>query len=131
MKDAKINLETSAATYPLVFNLNVIDLIQEKYHDLDKWMDVMQGTVRDKNGNIIKEKTVPSLKDIKWFLKEVINEGIDIENEQKNEKRSFINERQAGRIITEISIEEVLKKTQELTVKSTMTDKQLEEQKNV
>lgn len=76
-------------TYPQAFTLNVIELIQEKYNTLDNFFKVMQ----PKNGE-------PKIKDIIWILQEVINEGIDIENENKNENRAFLNHKQVARLIT-------------------------------
>lgn len=130
MKDVMKKIETTTETYPFVLNLNVIDLIQEKYENLDAWADKIEGTVRDKNGKEI-DKVLPSIKDLKWFFKEAINEGIDIENEENENKRSFITEKQAGRIITEMGIEWASKNIQEITEESILTNKQKEEQKNV
>lgn len=130
MKDVMKKIETTTETYPFVLNLNVIDLIQEKYGNLDAWADKIEGTVRDKNGKEI-DKVLPSIKDLKWFFKEAINEGIDIENEENENKRSFITEKQAGRIITEMGIEWASKNIQEITEEFILTNKQKEEQKNV
>lgn len=130
MKDVMKKIKTTTETYPFVLNLNVIDLIQEKYGNLDAWADKIEGIVRDKNGKKI-SKVLPSIKDLKWFFKEAINEGIDIENEENESKRSFITEKQAGRIVTEMGIEWASKNIQEITEESILTNKQKEEQKNV
>lgn len=130
MKDVMKKIETTTETYPFVLNLNVIDLIQEKYGNLDAWADKIEGIVRDKDGKKI-DKVLPSIKDLKWFFKEAINEGIDIENEENENRRSFITEKQAGRIITEMGIEWASKNIQEITEESILTNKQKEEQKNV
>lgn len=123
-------IETKTANYPLAFNVNVIEIIQEKYGDLNKWSDAIEGIIRDKKGNEIGRET-PRMKDIKFFIKEAINEGIDIENEEKNEQRNFITEKQVGRILTEIGQGSILDKIKELTVSSVKTDRQIEEEKNV
>lgn len=130
MKDVIKKIKTSTAEYPLVLNLNIIDLVQDKYKSLEKWADLIEGKIRNNKGEIIK-KVTPSIKDIKWFFKEAINEGIDIENESSENKRSFITEKQAGRIITEIGIEEASEKIAGITRESVLTDRQIEEQKNV
>ena len=39
-----------------------------------------------------------------FFFTEAINEGIEIENEEKGEKRELVTSKQVGRIITEIGI---------------------------
>lgn len=123
-------IETTTAKYPLVFNINVIEIIQEKYGDLNKWSDAIEGIVRDENGLEVRRET-PLMKDIKFFIKEAINEGIDIENEIKKEQRDFITDKQTGRILTEIGQNSILDKIKDLTISSVKTDKQLEEEKNV
>lgn len=130
MENGIIYIETKTAKYPLVFNINVIEIIQEKYGNLDRWSDLIEGNVRNENGEIIKRE-IPQMKDIKFFIKEAINEGIDIENEENNQHREFVTEKQVGRMLTEIGQEKVLSKIKELTVSSVKTDKQIEEEKNV
>lgn len=80
----------NGVTYPQAFTLNVIELIQEKYNTLDNFFKVMQ----PKSGE-------PKIKDLIWILQEIINEGIDIENENKNENRVFLTHKQVGRLITD------------------------------
>jgi hypothetical protein len=92
--------------YPLAFTLNVLESIQEKYGSIEKWGNAMQPEAYkdDKIGNLIKPE--PCLKDVIWTLQEAINEGIDIENEDRTEKRAFLTHKQVGRIATEIGIGE-------------------------
>ena len=72
----KVNyLETKTEKYPLVFSLNVMEAIQDKYESIEKWSSLIQ-----KNGE-------PDIKALKFFMTEAINEGIEIENEKNNEKR--------------------------------------------
>lgn len=123
-------IETKTAKYPLAFNINVIEVIQDKYGNLDKWTDAIEGIIRNENGEII-AKVTPQMKDIKFFIKEAINEGIDIENEQNNKKREFVTEKQVGRILTEMGQGSILETIKDLTVSSVKTDKQIEEEKNV
>lgn len=117
MKDIKSRIVTSKATYPLVFNLNVMEEIQEKFGSLDKWGDLTDG----KDGE-------PSLKAIKYGVMLMINEGIDIENEELETKMPFVNEKQVGRIITEIGLAKISELMQDTTTKSVNTG---EEAKNM
>ena len=75
-------------TYPQAFTLNVIELIQEKYNTLDNFFKVMQPKTSE-----------PKIKDLIWILEQIINEGIDIENEIKNENRVFLTHKQVARLI--------------------------------
>lgn len=123
-------LETKTAKYPMVFNINIIEILQEKYGSIEKWADLIEGVVRNEKGIII-ERVTPKMRDIKFFIKEAINEGIDIENEQNNETREFVTEKKVGRILTEIDQKNIRQTIKDLTTSSIKTDKQIEEEKNV
>ena len=89
----KINyLETETERYPLVFTLNVMESIQEKYGTIEAW------------SSLIQREGEPNIKALKFFMTEAINEGIDIENEKNGEKRKTISSKQVGRILTEVGI---------------------------
>lgn len=89
----KINyLETETEKFPLVFTLNVMEAIQEKYGTLEDW------------SNLIQRDSEPDIKALKFFVTESINEGIEIENERTGEKREPITLKKAGRILTEIGL---------------------------
>ena len=60
--------------YPLIFTLNVMEDIQDKYGSLEEWMA------------LIKAKE-PSIKALKFGLGSMLNEGLEIENETAEEKR--------------------------------------------
>ncbi len=89
----KINyLETEKEKYPLVFSLNVMESIQDKYGSIEKWSELIQHSGE------------PDIKALKFFMTEAINEGIEIENEKNNEKRKSITAKQVGRILTEVGL---------------------------
>lgn len=118
MKEKLIYIETSRSTYPMSYNINVMEEIQEQYGSMEKWGKVVEN----------KEEKEPKIKDLKNGLMAMINEGIDIENEDREEKLPFVNSKQVGRIISEVGFAEITSKIQELTINSTKTD---EESKNV
>ena len=104
-------IETENATYPIVFNINVMEEIQEAYGSLSTWGEI----VENKGG---KE---PRIKDLKIGLKFMINEGIDIENEEKGEKRPWLSSKQVGRVIGEVGFNKITEVIQTLTISSTNT----------
>ena len=116
MKEKITYIETSKGVYPMSFNLNVMEEIQEQYGSMQKWGEIVQG------------EGEPKIKDLKNGLLAMINEGIDIVNEFGEEKRPFVNSKQVGRIISEVGFTEITTKIKELTINSTKTD---EEEKNV
>lgn len=103
--------------YPLAFTMNVIEKIQEKYGSYEKWGDMTDG----------KEKEV-NIGALKFGITEMINEGIDIENENLETKRVFLTPKQVGRIITELGMKKLTDKVQETVIESTKNE---EEEKNV
>ena len=107
----KINyLETKTERYPLVFSLNVMEAIQDKYGSIDKWSSLIQ-----KNGE-------PDIKALKFFMTEAINEGIEIENEKNNEKRKSVTSKQVGRILTEVGLSDTANKIMTTISESIQTD---------
>lgn len=89
----KINyLETETEKFPLVFTLNVMEAIQEKYETIEAW------------SNLIQRDGEPDIKALKFFITEAINEGLEIEAEKTGEKRKAITSKKAGRILTEIGL---------------------------
>ena len=70
MKNARVYIETEKKKIPLVFNLNVMEEIQEKYGTLGKWGEITTG-----DGE-------PKVKDLKAGIMAMMNEAIDIENEK-------------------------------------------------
>ena len=110
MKDTITYIKTGKRTYPFVFNLNVMEEIQEQYGSLDAWGEKTQG------------EGEPNVKDLKAGVMAMINEGIDIENENNGTNEPFVNAKQVGRIISEVGMGEILIAIQNLTVASTKTD---------
>lgn len=109
----KINyLETSEEKFPMVFTLNVMESIQEKYGSIEAWSDLIQ-----RGGE-------PDIKALKFFITEAINEGIDIENEKLDEKRKSITLKKAGRILTEIGLLGTTNKIMTTISESVQTGKQ-------
>ena len=109
MKNARVYIETEKKKIPLVFNLNVMEEIQEKYGTLEKWGEVTAGG------------SEPKVKDLKSGIMTMINEAIDIENEENGTDEKPLSEKQVGRILSEVGLQEVIAKIQEITVASTPT----------
>lgn len=100
-------LVTKDKKYPFIYSLNVMSAIQSKYGSLDDWANLIE----PKEG-----KKEPNIEALLFFFKEAINEGIDIENEKLKEPVAFVNEKQVGRIISEVGIEEAGKQLKDAVV---------------
>ncbi len=117
MIDTIKHIKCQEMEYPLVFNLNVIEKLQDKYGSYEKWGEMTDG----------KEKEI-NIGALKFGILEMINEGIDIENENKETKREFLTLKQIGRLITELGMKKLTDKVQETVIESTKSN---EEEKNV
>ena len=111
MKNTVVYIETEKKNYPIVFNLNVMEEIQEQYGSLDKWGEITQG-----NGE-------PKVKDLKAGILAMINEGIEIENEDNGTNNPLLTAKQIGRIMTEVGIATIVEKIKEITVASTQSER--------
>ena len=107
MKNKVVYIETEKRKIPLVFNLNVMEEIQEQYGSLEKWGEITQG-----DGE-------PKVKDLKAGIMAMMNEAIDIENEENGSNETPLTEKQVGRIMTEVGIQGIVEKIREITVAST------------
>ena len=110
MKNTVVYIETDKRKYPLVFNLNVMEEIQEQYGSLDEWGKITSG-----NGE-------PQVKDLKNGIMAMINEAIDIENEENGTNEPMLTAKQVGRIMTEVGIVTIVQKIREITVASTKSE---------
>lgn len=107
--------------YPIAFTLNVMEVIQDEYGSFDAWAEILQPTktiIDEITGEEVPAE--PKVKDIIWTFKEFINEGIDIENDKKNEDRKPLTHKQVGRLVT--NIREVAGMIKELTTNSVKTE---------
>ena len=107
MKIQVVHIETEKKKIPLVFNLNVMEEIQEKYGSLKEW------------GELTRLDGEPNIKDIKAGFMAMVNEAIDIENEENGTDEKPLTEKQIGRLLTEVGLVDAVKKIQEITVAST------------
>lgn len=111
MIDKLEHITVNEKEYPIAFTLNVMENIQDKYGSIDKWSNAIQP----------EEGQEPNIKDIIWTFQEFVNEGIDIENDEKEEKRPFLTHKQVGRIISNIGLEEIGNLIRKLTIQSNNT----------
>lgn len=108
MKTIDGKIQYKDKEYSIVFNLNVMERIQEEYGTIEKWGDLTDGS-----------KGEPNAKAVIFGFTEMINEGIDIQNEEKGTEDKFLSLKQVGRMITEIGLLNATKQLNDTVVKST------------
>ena len=70
MKDINGKIQYKGKDYKMVFNLNVMEAIQEEYGSIDKWGELTGGEE-------------PNIKAVIFGFSAMLNEGIEIDNEEK------------------------------------------------
>ena len=110
MKDYVSRIQYKDKDYPMVFNLNVMETIQEEYGSLEKWGNMTDGSEGE-----------PNAKAVIFGFTEMINEGIDIENEQNGTDIKPLTQKQVGRIITEYGLIKATQQMNKAVVESTQS----------
>lgn len=113
MKDKKIVFEVNGKEYTLIFNLNVMQEIQNEYETVDNWGNLTDGKTNGKETDI---------KALIFGIKAMLNEAIDIENEKLEQKKSFLTDKQVGRLITDMGLSTATEKMQETVISGTSSD---------
>jgi hypothetical protein len=93
MKDVNGKIQYKDKEYSIVFNLNVMEAIQEKYGTIEKWGELTDGSSGE-----------PNAKAVIFGFTQMINEGIDIANEENGTNDKPLTLKQVGRLITEYGI---------------------------
>lgn len=95
----------------LVFNLNVMQKIQEEFKTIDTWTKLTDG----ESGEV-------DIKALLFGLTEMINEAIDIDNDENGTNEPFLTTKKVGRIITEVGLKEASKILNQTVIDSTKDD---------
>lgn len=111
IKEVSSKLTYKDKEYKLVFNLNVMEKIQDEYKTLESWGELTDG----KSGEV-------NVKALVFGITEMINEAIDIDNDENGKNEPFVSHKQVGRILTEIGIKKAAENMNELVVESTKDD---------
>ena len=95
----------------LVFNLNVMQAIQQEYKTIDNWGKLTDGSAGEVD-----------IKALIFGLTEMINEGIDIDNDENGTNEPFYSTKKVGRIITDVGLANATKALNETVINATKDD---------
>lgn len=112
MKDISKTIKCKDKEYKLVFNLNVMELLQSQYGTIGAWGELCEPGGADKKD---KEPDIAALKYGFWAM---MNEAIDIDNETNNTNIPPLTIRQVGRIITDFGSENAFKALNDTVIES-------------
>lgn len=111
MKDIKSEIEFKGKKYSVVFNLNVMEAIQDEYGTLEEWGKLTSGADGE-----------PNAKAVKFGFTQMLNEGIDIENEENGTEFPHLTKTFVGRMLTKMGLQEMTQKLQNTIVESTQSN---------
>lgn len=113
MKDVSGEIEYRGRKYKLVFNLNVMEDLQEKYGSIEAWGKLTEPSENTKE---------PDIKALKYGFAAMLNEGIDIDNDINGTNQEPLNLRQVGRMISEVGMDAAAKALNKTVVESTKNE---------
>lgn len=122
MREVSKTITSNGKDYKIVFNLNVMEAIQAEYGTLEKWGELTDG--KTEGGEV-------DVKALIFGLKEMINEGIEINNDATGAKDPLLTHKQVGRILTDVGISKATEDVNNLVIDSTKTEEDIENEKNV
>ena len=117
MKEISSKVEYKGRQYRIVFNLNVMEAIQDEYGTLDNWGALTDGKAHEGETDI---------KALIFGLREMLNEAIEIDNEDNGKNEPFLTHKQVGRIVTEIGFAKAAEKMNETVIESVKSDEKNE-----
>ena len=111
MKSAIQEIDYKGKSYKLVFDLNVMEAIQDEYGSIEAWGKLTEP-----------DSGEPNIKALVFGVTEMINEGIDIDNDESGTDDKPLTHRKVARILTEVGLESVTDKVQKSVIDSTEDD---------
>lgn len=112
MNDINGKISYKGREYKLVFNLNVMEVIQEEYGTIEKWGELTDGTLTGE-GNA---------KAVKFGFAAMLNEGIAIDNEDNGTDIKPFTLAQVGRMLTEIGLDTATGVLNQTVIESTKSE---------
>lgn len=113
MKEISSKVEYKGKKYRIVFNLNVMEAIQDEYGTLDNWGALTDGKAHEGETDI---------KALIFGLREMLNEAIEIDNEDNGTNDPLLTRKQVGRMLTDIGVGKLTEDMNKLVVDSTKND---------
>lgn len=111
MKEMNTEIKYKDRTYHLVFNLNVMEQIQDKFETIAQWGELTDGSKGEVN-----------IKALVYGFTAMLNEGIEIDNDENGTKEPLLTSKQVGRMLSDLGLEEVSKKMTTTVIESTKSD---------
>lgn len=111
MKSKLQEIEYQGKKYNLVFDLNVMEAIQDEFGSIDAWGKLVEP-----------EEGEPSIRAVVFAAAQMINEGIEISNDEDGADEKPLTHRKVARILTEVGLDLVMDKVKKSAIDSTADD---------
>ena len=111
MKDYTGKITLDGKEYPFIFNLNVMEQIQEEYGTFEKWGKLTDG----KNGEV-------NAKALIFGMTAMYNEAVDIANEEQGANLPFFTKKQIGRLVSRAGLQASAEALNNAVVEATKGD---------
>lgn len=111
MREVSSKINYKDKEYKIIFNLNVMEAIQDEYKTLENWGSLTDG----KSGEV-------NVKALVFGITAMINEGIEIDNEDNGTNEPLLTHKKVARIISEIGLNKAAQDMNELVVESAGND---------
>lgn len=111
MKDYKFDFKVDQQQYTMIFNLNVMQEIQEEFGSIKKWGELTDGTAGEVN-----------VKALIFGLMAMINESIEIDNDEKEQNVPLLTRKQVGRLISKVGIDKATHQVNQAFIEGTKSD---------
>ena len=111
MKDYNGAIQYKDRNYKLVFNLNVMEKIQEEYGSLEAWSMLSDGSTGE-----------PNAKAVIFGITEMLNEGIEISNDENGTEIKPFTHKQVGRLITDVGLAQATTVLNQTVIESTKSE---------
>lgn len=111
MKDISKAIQYNGKEYRIVFNLNVMEEIQEQFGSVEKWGALCEPS-----------KGEPNVKALKFGFAAMLNEGIDISNDGKTVADPPLTLKQVGRMVSGLGLNNAAAALKTTVVKSTKSN---------
>ena len=111
MKDVSGKIEYKGVIYKLVFNLNVMETIQDEYGTIEHWGEITDGSSGE-----------PNAKAVKFGFQAMLNEGIDIMNEDNGTEIKKFTLQQVGRMLSDMGLKNATAVLNQTVVDSTKSE---------
>lgn len=112
MKDYKVTFTVGEKEYAAIFNLNVMEEIQEEYGSIEKW-----GQLTDRKGGEVNAKALI------FGFRAMMNEAIEIENDERGEKQPLLTLKEVGRLITRAGLQKSAETLNNAVVEATRDER--------